>query len=326
MGRPLKKSFFGDPTGGSNRLALTSAWIPGAGGTTTAAYIIRQVGTGKYEVTDGVYTGVVALMAAGSVTSGFAQLVIAPYGLSDEYASKIYNRSIRTFAGNSYMWSTVAASETGQADLPFTAIGQPPTNRPTFTVPVAPLTAIVLTVPTFVGPDAPYTVTGYVWSSSSTLGGTYTPLVGHGATTGTYTMQVADVSLYLKCTVAVTDKWGGTSSISSIAQQLPAIGLPPTNLPTFTAPSAPGIGATITLTVPTFVGPDAPYTVTGYVWASSATSGGSYTPLVGNGATTITYTMQAGDASQWLKCTVSVTDTFGGTSTISSAPHQLPAT
>lgn len=60
MGRPLKKNLFG--TGPGLQIILTSAWPIGAPGPGTNYYIVKQIGTSKYVVTNGTHTGVIKLV------------------------------------------------------------------------------------------------------------------------------------------------------------------------------------------------------------------------------------------------------------------------
>ncbi|MNK29843.1 hypothetical protein D3C87_482460 [compost metagenome] len=120
MGRPLKKSFFGSPTTGGKQLVLSHVWLEGSTVAEEGYYIIRQVGTGRYQVTNGVKVGVVKLVDAMPDAPGEGTIEITVFGSTTrEYAKKIHNRTVVTFDGNTYKWSTSAASEAGQADLPF---------------------------------------------------------------------------------------------------------------------------------------------------------------------------------------------------------------
>ncbi len=120
MGRPLKKSFFGSPSTGGKQLVLSHVWLEDSTAAETGFWIIRQVGTGRYQVTNGTKVGVVKLVDALPVAAGEGTIEINVFGSSvREYASKIFNRTVKTFDGNSYKWSAETATEVGQADLPF---------------------------------------------------------------------------------------------------------------------------------------------------------------------------------------------------------------
>lgn len=118
MGRPLNKKYLGDPAKTGKQVVLTSAWIAGEVGPATGFYITRQVGTGRYQVSNGTVTGVVRLVAAGTLAVGEAHLEVTPFGGAPvEYARMIHNRSVKTWDSNVYKWSVEAATELGQADL-----------------------------------------------------------------------------------------------------------------------------------------------------------------------------------------------------------------
>lgn len=118
MGRPLNKKYLGDPATTGKQVVLTSAWIAGQVGPATGFYILRQVGTGRYQVTNGSVVGVVRLVAAGTLAEGEAHLEVTPFGGAPvEYARMIHNRSVKTWEDKSYAWSIEPATEIGQADL-----------------------------------------------------------------------------------------------------------------------------------------------------------------------------------------------------------------
>lgn len=120
MGRPLKKSFFGSPATGGKQLVLSHVWLEGSTAAETGFWIVRQVGTGRYQVTNGTKVGVVKLVDAMPDAPGEGVIIVTPFGASQvEYASKIFNRTVKTFDGNSYMWSADAATEEGHADFTF---------------------------------------------------------------------------------------------------------------------------------------------------------------------------------------------------------------
>lgn len=120
MGRPLNKKYLGDPALPGKHVVMTSAWIAGEVGPAEGFYVVRQVGTGRYQVTNGTVTGVVRLADAGPLTEGEAHLVVNPFGddNDDEYARLIHNRSVKTWEGHSYKWSLDAAAAEGECDMP----------------------------------------------------------------------------------------------------------------------------------------------------------------------------------------------------------------
>lgn len=212
MGRPLKKSFFGNPAAPGAQIFLSSARIAGQSAA-AGYYIVRQVGTGRYQVTNGTHTGVVRLVAAGTLQEGEAHLIVKPFGGADEYARVIHNRSVKTWAGKSYAWMpNVAATATGQADLAGTV-----DTAAVFSVAAAisgtaqvgqTLTASATAT------DADGAVTyEYRWLSAATETGTYAAI--SGATASTYVVDV-EVGDFIKVEVTAVDAQGGrTTSLSA---------------------------------------------------------------------------------------------------------------
>lgn len=119
MGRPLKKSFFGSPATGGKQLVLSWVWLADSTEAEQGYWIIRQVGTGRYQVTNGTKTGVVKLVDALPDAPGEGVIEVHPFEGVTEYASKIFNRTVKTFDGNSYKWSADPATEEGYADFTF---------------------------------------------------------------------------------------------------------------------------------------------------------------------------------------------------------------
>jgi hypothetical protein len=120
MGRPLQKKFFGNPEGTGIQLVLSAVWLAGSTEAETGFYVVRQVGTGRYQVTNGSKSGVVKLVDALPTAPGEGVIVVRPFGTDLlEFAKKIHNRTVVTFDGNTYKWSRDPAEENGQADLAF---------------------------------------------------------------------------------------------------------------------------------------------------------------------------------------------------------------
>lgn len=135
MGRPLNKKYLGSPALPGKHVVMTSAWIAGEVGPAEGFYVVRQVGTGRYQVTNGSVTGVVRLADAGPLEQGEAHLVVNPFGddNDDEYARVIHNRSVKTWEGHSYKWSLEAAAAVGECDMPL---------QPTDVAPVMTMMAV----------------------------------------------------------------------------------------------------------------------------------------------------------------------------------------
>lgn len=122
MGRPLNNKFFGNPVGTGQQIGLSSAWIPGASGTTAGAWIVQQKGVRKYIITDGTDTGLVELVDGSDpiTEEGKAYIAVSVFGGGTEYAKQINAHTVKTFDGNVYRWLPDGAIATGDADLPLT--------------------------------------------------------------------------------------------------------------------------------------------------------------------------------------------------------------
>ena len=117
MGRPLKKKFFGSPEQGGMQMVLSYVWMDDSSEPEQGFYIVRQVGTGRYQVTDGSRVGVVRLVGETPSAPGEGAILVYPFEGEPEYAKKIHNRTVVTHSGNTYKWSVESATETGQADF-----------------------------------------------------------------------------------------------------------------------------------------------------------------------------------------------------------------
>ena len=108
MGRPIKKSFIGNTSVTGDQISC-SAWVPGDSQARTS-YIQEQLGTGRYYVVsdDGLHEGIVTLAnkASGDLVVGEASVTVTPFfdQPSPQYAEVIYDRTVRTFEGRSYIW------------------------------------------------------------------------------------------------------------------------------------------------------------------------------------------------------------------------------
>ena len=202
MGRPLKKSFFGSPATAGAQVVLNSARIAGQSAA-AGYYIVRQVGTGRFQVTNGSLTGVVRLVAAGTLQEGEAHAIVKPHGGgADEYARVIHNRSVKTWSGNSYAWSTAATTTAGQAMIVGTvAVGDPFTLTAAITG-TAQVGQTLTAVPTPAGHLGSVTYT-YRWLSATTTNGTYAAI--GGATASTYVVAGGQESKFIKVEITGTD-------------------------------------------------------------------------------------------------------------------------
>ncbi|WP_201455999.1 beta strand repeat-containing protein, partial [Bradyrhizobium macuxiense] len=184
---------------------------------------------------------------------------------------------------------------------------------PTLSTPVISGTAQegqVLTATAAVVNDADATV-GYQWQAL--VGGIWTTLIGNGATTLSYTVQEADEGHQLRIVATSTDSDGSGTTATSLATGVVTDITPTLSTPVISGTAQEGQVLTATAAVAN----DADATVS-YQW--QALVGGIWTTLIGNGATTLSYTVQEADEGHQLRIVATSTDSDGsGTTATSSA-------
>ena len=85
MGKPLNKKFFGDPSADGEQLSV-NVWFTGEGSSETG-WIVRQRGTGIYEITNGVLTERLKLQNGAPIAGGQASMQVGPFGTSGTTAT-----------------------------------------------------------------------------------------------------------------------------------------------------------------------------------------------------------------------------------------------
>lgn len=104
MGRPLNSNFFGNFSDPGLQLKV-EAWIPGAGSSTSNAYVVRQRSNTTYEVSDGTNTGECKLQQDPVNNSGEMRISVNPFGGGTEYVRILNAHDVKTFDGNTYQWT-----------------------------------------------------------------------------------------------------------------------------------------------------------------------------------------------------------------------------
>lgn len=113
MGRPIKKEFFGVSTGSQNAGILLNAFIPAAGqsgyisgtGGSSAieSYIVRQVGSSKYVVSNAQGVGRIVLVNDSTPAQGEGYLV-GYNNFTPVAIKKLTARIAVDFDNNRYTW------------------------------------------------------------------------------------------------------------------------------------------------------------------------------------------------------------------------------
>jgi hypothetical protein len=224
LGRPLNKKFMGNP--GNTRffpaVIIDKAWLPGqVGAATSPVYILKQVGTSRYLVTDGTNSGVVQLQPNDPTGPGQAALYASPYvsggetGASFSATYKVLTATVHTGGGG-----------TGYA------INDTVTLTNGIVLKVATVTSGVIA-----------TVTINSAGSRGTVNTAATTSVAPTATSGTGTGATFDLTYGLN-SVTTT---GGTGYTAG--EQLTFVGILATTAPTAQISAVNGSGAPQTVTV-----------------------------------------------------------------------------
>ena len=85
MGRPLNKKFFGDPSGSGFQLSV-DVWFTGEG-SAEIGWIVRQRGTGIYEITNGSLIEKLPLQNGTPTAGGQASMDVNPFGTTGTTAT-----------------------------------------------------------------------------------------------------------------------------------------------------------------------------------------------------------------------------------------------
>jgi hypothetical protein len=114
MGRPLDKVWFGQPTSNFDKITISFY----ASGALRSGWIVEQVATGEYIVTNGTYTARIELVNHTPAAEGEGAITVTPYGSSAEHAKNILSHRVKTFEGGNYKWGKTPAAHTGEANIP----------------------------------------------------------------------------------------------------------------------------------------------------------------------------------------------------------------
>lgn len=85
MGKPLNKRYFGDPSGAGDQLSV-NVWFTGEGSAETG-WIVRQRGTGIFEITNGSLTERLKLQNGDPTAGGQAAMEVNPFGTNGTTAT-----------------------------------------------------------------------------------------------------------------------------------------------------------------------------------------------------------------------------------------------
>lgn len=298
MGKPVRKSWFGQPVGVDTG-HITVDGVKFADGTTSSnAYIVKQTGSAAYIVQDDALTHdpeivfMVNATSTGALQPGECYIKALPFGGVSAPCAKIAQYRVDLYEGsdvNSYSWSTTPAVDYGQADLIKTS-AIVPILAPVISGTPAVGQALTVSTGSWSG-VGPFTY-AYAWSRDGTPIG--------GAVTNSHTAVVADYGTMLTVNVTATDALLATGTIAT-AGVGPVTAVPPSNT---VLPAITGLltnGSVLTVSNGTWTG-TATITYT-YKWFKDGTE----IPL----AVANTYTSVLGDVGSMISAEVTGTNVAG---------------
>ena len=101
MGRPLNKKLFGPDLGGDGFQIIGTGFFAGA---PTACHIIKQKGSKRFVISDGITEHVAVLNDGAPAQEGEFQLVVN----GGDSVAKITAHRVVSFAGEVFAWSDIA--------------------------------------------------------------------------------------------------------------------------------------------------------------------------------------------------------------------------
>ena len=157
----------------------------------------------------------------------------------------------------------------------------------------------------------------YQWQRSSNGGSTWTNI--SSATQSSYTLGAADVGDVVRVQVTATNTWG-TATASSASTTTVASGAPVSTVaPTISGTAA--VGQKLTAGTGTWSPAASTYT---YQWQRSTTTSPSGTWTNITGATSSSYNLASSDHGNYVRVTVTATNTYGSATASSAASSLVP--
>ena len=212
-----------------------------------------------------------------------------------------------------YLRVAVTATLSGASTTAYSAatsmVHAPPLNTgpPSISGSVHTTQVLTTSLGSWGGIDPPTSYT-YQWQHSANGTSGWANATGTGATTGSYTVDASDLHDYLRVNLTGINAYGSTATTSAATVQdqpfVPGLSV---------APSLGGVflsGSTVSVSNGTWT-TYSPITSYAYQW-QIASDGASYSDI--SGATASTYVVPSGDAAQWLRVVMIVTNSDGSTS------------
>ena len=105
MGRPLNKRYFGPPTPGGNEIKVQ--FYDSANTNSVNGWIVKQLGSKKFRVTDGTVTEDCVLVdkASAALAAGEMTITVLDDGGTPRQVTKISGRKVTADDGNTYPWT-----------------------------------------------------------------------------------------------------------------------------------------------------------------------------------------------------------------------------
>ena len=117
MGRPINKRYFGAPTDGGNEIKVQ--FYDTANTQSVNGYIVKQLGSKKFRVTDGTVTEDCFLVdkASGALTAGDMTITVSDDAGNAKQVTKIAGRKVTLDTGESIAWNFSNSTSDGAVEM-----------------------------------------------------------------------------------------------------------------------------------------------------------------------------------------------------------------
>ena len=117
MGRPLNKRYFGPPTAGGDEIKVQ--FYDTANTSSNNGWIVKQLGSKKFRVTDGSVTEDCTLVdkASAALAAGEMTITVKDDSGTARQVTKIAGRKVTLDTGVSIAWNFSAATDDGAVEM-----------------------------------------------------------------------------------------------------------------------------------------------------------------------------------------------------------------
>jgi hypothetical protein len=224
-----------------------------------------------------------------------------------------YNQVIN---GNDYYLQQEWSNASSGCALTYGTSTSPPVNTAAPSISGTVQVGSQLSASTGTWSNSPTSYT-YAWQSSASSSGPWSPI--SGATSSSYTPVSADQGRYLQVVVTASNA-GGSASAASAAVGPVAAQSPPVNTALPVVSGTVQVGSALSASTGSWSNSPTSYA---YVWQSSASASGPWSPI--SGATGSSYTPVAADQGRYLQVVVTASNGGGSASAASAAVGPVAA-